>query len=93
MSNTKLSETVRSIMFGEFTNEELNQVVQALKFRRAELAKSAKQSLAIGSKVSFSDRGGKIYIGNVVGIKVKNVIVKTGLTSYRVPASMLTLEE
>ena len=93
MSNTKLSETVRSIMFGEFTNEELNQVVEALKFRRAELAKSAKRSLSIGSKVTFSGRGGKIYVGNVVGIKVKNVIVKTGSTSYRVPASMLTLEE
>lgn len=93
MSNTKLSETVRSIMFGEFTNEELNQVVQALKFRRSELAKSAKRSLTIGSKVTFSDSSGKTYVGNVVGIKVKNVIVKTGLTSYRVPASMLTLEE
>ena len=93
MSNTTLSEVVRSIMFGDLTNDELNNVAQAIKFRRTELIKTTKNSLTIGSKVSFVDRGGRKYLGNVTGIKVKNVIVNTALGIYRVPASMLTVED
>jgi hypothetical protein len=92
MSNTTLSEVVRSIMFGDLTNDELNNVAQAIKFRRTELIKTTKSSLTIGSKVSFVDRSGRKYLGNVTGIKVKNVIVNTALGIYRVPASMLTVE-
>jgi hypothetical protein len=79
-------------MFGDLTNDELNNVAQAIKFRRTELIKTTKSSLTIGSKVSFVDRSGRKYLGNVTGIKVKNVIVNTALGIYRVPASMLTVE-
>lgn len=93
MSTATASEVVKSIMFGDLTNDELNQVGQAIKFRRAELAKVTKHSLKIGSTVSFIDgRNGRKYIGSVTGIKVKNVIVNTGMTNFRVPASMLTVE-
>ncbi len=93
MSNTTLSEVVRSIMFGDLTNDELNNVTRAIKFRRSELAKTTKSSLTIGSKVSFVDgRNGRKYVGSVTSIKVKNVIVNTGMTNFRVPASMLTVE-
>ena len=93
MSTVITSEIVKSIMFGDLTNDELNNVAQAIKFRRSELAKTTKNSLTIGSKVSFIDgRNGRKYLGNVTGIKVKNVIVNTALGIYRVPASMLTVE-
>lgn len=93
MTNSTLSEIVKSVMFGNLTNEQLDEVIQAVKFRRSELAKSTKRSITIGSAVSFSDRRGKKYLGHVTDIKVKNIIVKAGSTSYRVPASMLTVEE
>lgn len=94
MSKSTLNSIVKSIMFSDLTNDELNDVAQAIKFRRSEISKQTKKSLTVGSKVSFTDsRNGRKYIGSVTGIKVKNVIVNTGLTNFRVPASMLTVED
>lgn len=88
-----LNTVVKSIMFSDFDSDQLNEIVQAVKYRRSEIAKSTKRSVTIGTKVSFVDRHGKKYLGDVTGIKIKNIIVKIGMTNYRVPASMLTIED
>lgn len=80
----------QKIMFGTFTNDELEGIAQALKFARAQLAKTTRRSLVIGDAVKFTDpRNGRVFQGTVDKIKVKYVLVKTALGRYNVPANML----
>jgi hypothetical protein len=79
-----------SIMQGDFTNEELDSIISAIKFRRGQIAKQNKRSFTIGSQVKFtSNRNGVTYTGIVEKIAIKNIIVRTPLGGYRVPANML----
>jgi hypothetical protein len=48
------------------------------------------RSLVIGDKVSFTGRGGRLVTGTVDKVKIKNVLVDTGMGRWNVPASMLT---
>jgi hypothetical protein len=79
-----------AIMQGDFTNEELDSIISAVKFRRGQIAKQNKRSFTIGSQVKFtSNRNGVTYTGVVEKIAIKNIIVRTPLGGYRVPANML----
>jgi hypothetical protein len=79
-----------AIMTGDFTNEQLDSIMSAVKFRRATIAKQNKRSFRIGSQVKFtSNRNGVTYTGVVEKIAIKNIIVRTPLGGYRVPANML----
>ena len=66
------------IMFGSLTNEQLNSILGAVKFRRAQINKETKRSL---------------MLGDVVKINIKNVKVRDGITTWNVPANMLTVTE
>ena len=80
----------RAIMFGNLTNEELNAVVTAVKWARAQMTKQNIRSISRGSTVKFtSNRDGRTYTGTVRKIAIKYVTVDTGQTLFRVPASML----
>lgn len=80
-----------SIMFGTFTNEELDSVISAVKFARAQLAKQAKNSFIRGSKVKFtSSRTGQVVSGEVTDVKRKFIHVRTTQGVWRVPANMLS---
>jgi hypothetical protein len=82
-----------AIMHGEFTNDQLDSILMAVKFRRGLITREVKRELAPGATVSFvSNRNGQKYIGRVESIKIKNAVVTTGLGRYRVPCNMLTLE-
>ena len=82
------------IISGNFTNDELSSIIDAVKYARAQLAKQNKRSVTIGSTVSFvNSRTGRKEVGNVTGIKVKNLIIRVGTMSWRVPASMVSVEE
>ena len=86
-----VQEINQAIMFGDFTNVELSSMIDAVKWRRATLAKLTKASLAVGDTVNFtSSKSGMNVTGVVVKIAIKYVTVKTTQGLWRVPANMLS---
>lgn len=82
------------IMFGSFTNEQLESILMAVKFRRGQINKETKRSLLVGDAVKFTHpRTGRTHQGNVVKINIKNIKVREGITTWNVPANMLTVAE
>ena len=81
----------QAIMFSDLTNDELTSVIDAVKWKRATIAKLTKASLRIGDNVNFtSSKTGMNITGVVVKIAIKFVTVKTIQGAWRVPANMLT---
>ena len=80
------------ILAGNFTNQQLSSIIDAVKFARARLGDQAKRTLTLGSTVQFtSTKNGATYTGTVQKIAIKYVTVSTAKGLWRVPASMLTL--
>jgi hypothetical protein len=78
------------IMHGNWSNEELTLMIEAIKWRRAQLAKSVKNKLRLGDQVSFnSQKMGGPVTGTVESIKVKFATVNTARGRWRVPINML----
>jgi hypothetical protein len=76
-------------MFGNFTNEQLNSIGDAIRYARAQLGRENRRALQIGSVVEWhSQRHGRGR-GTVEQIKIKNVLVREGTTLWRIPANML----
>lgn len=90
-----IQEVNTSIMFGDFTNDQLNSIIAAIKYRRGQLTKESVRDLRLGGKVKFvNSRTGGVIIGSVEKINRKFVIVREDRGNYlprswRVPASML----
>lgn len=94
MSQLSIQDVNSAIMFGSFTNEQLNSILMAVKFRRGQLTKETKRALMLGDVVKFTHpRTGRTHQGNVVKINIKNVKVKEGFTTWNVPANLLTVAE
>jgi hypothetical protein len=88
---TEISAINGAILAGNFTNEQLNSIGDAIRFARAQLGQQNKYTLRVGTKVKFtSSRSGMEVSGDVQKINRKFVIVKSGVTNWRVPASMLS---
>ena len=81
-------ETLSHFVLTQASNEELNSLVEYIKMRRQQITKSVVRSVVKGDKVTFTSRG-TVYSGTVVDVKIKNLIVQTQLSRYRVPASMV----
>jgi exosome complex RNA-binding protein Csl4 len=80
------------ILAGNFTNEQLGSIIDAVKFARARLSEKNKRSITLGSNVNFtSTKTGQNYTGVVTKIAIKYVTVKTISGLWRVPANMLTV--
>ena len=78
------------ILAGNFTNEQLSSIIDAVKFARARLTDQTKRSLRLGSAVRFtSTKNGMTYNGTVDKIAIKYVTVRTTQGLWRVPANML----
>lgn len=85
-----ISEINTAIVTGDFTNDQLNSISDAIRFARSQLATKAKFTLVKGSNVKFtSSRSGQIVTGTVEKVNRKFIIVRSGLTNWRVPANML----
>ena len=83
-----------AIMFGDFTIDELNSVIDAVKWNRTSLGKRVKAGLRVGDSVSFtSSRTGMKTVGTITKIAIKYITVKTNTGLWKVPANMLTLED
>jgi hypothetical protein len=80
-----------AIMQGNFTNEELNSIGDAMRFARAQLVVRNKSALTIGSNVKFTSSTRGTISGVVKKINRKFIIVDQPgqFRSWRVPANML----
>jgi hypothetical protein len=80
------------ILAGNFTNEQLSSVIDAVKFARARLTEQNKRSLRLGTAVRFtSTKTGTSLQGIVDKIAIKYVTVRTTQGLWRVPANMLEI--
>ena len=85
-----IKEINSAIMFGNLSNDELNSVIDAVKYARAQMTKQKTRSFRVGDTVKFtSNRNGITYTGTVNKVKIKNILVKTGSSLFNVPANML----
>ena len=83
-----------SIMFGNFTNDQLDSVISAIKYARSQLGKSMKQGLRVGDKVEFySSKRGITVTGTVSKIAIKYITVNSATGLWKVPANMLKVVE
>ena len=83
-----------SIMFGNFTNDQLDSVISAIKYARSQLGKSMKQGLRVGDKVEFySSKRGITVTGTVSKIAIKYITVNSASGLWKVPANMLKVVE
>lgn len=86
-----LNEIQVAILNSNLTNEEISILVEALKYKRAQVGREVARSLTIGSQVKFTDsRKGMVIRGTLDAIKIKNATVTTALGRYRVPLAMLS---
>ena len=78
------------IIAGNFTNEQLSSIIDAVKFARARLTDATKRTLRLGGSVKFtSSKTGVTYTGTVDKIAIKFVTVRTSAGLWKVPANML----
>lgn len=81
----------QAIMFGQWTNEELNAMMDAVRWNRANLTKQVKRSITVGSTVKFhSTKLGTMVKGTVEKVAIKYVTVRDPICGlWKVPANML----
>ena len=80
------------IMLNGYSNAELNELGEAIKYARNQLGRAVKSSIRVGDRVEFTDsRVGYTHQGSVLKINIKYVQVSTNRGTYRVPANMLTV--
>ena len=80
-----------AIMFGTFTDVELNSILDAVKFARTGLQRQARQTLRVGTSVSwYSPKRGMRGQGTVTKIALKYATVRdTAGMLWKVPMNML----
>lgn len=81
-------EIKSAIISSDLSNNDLNELIMAIKFARSQLLKEVKGSIKVGSTVQYNGRNG-LTRGTVVKIARKFATVNVGLTSWRVPMNML----
>lgn len=72
-------------------NDDLNEVIRAVKDQRTWISKSTARSLTVGDTVAFAGRRGIRVRGTVTKVNPKNILVKEdgAFTTWRVAASLL----
>ena len=84
---------INTLIFStELTNDELTSIIEAVKYKRSQLAQQIKYSIRVGDNVEFtSSKTGRLTRGFVTKVAIKYVTVNTGMGLWRVPANMLTV--
>ena len=83
---TKASELIY-----QMDNDQLNQVIEAIKLKRTHLAKQAVRSFRIGDIVGFTGKRGQQVSGKVKKINQKYILIDCGTQGqWRVPGNHLT---
>ena len=79
-----------AIVSGIYTNDDLNSIIGAIKYARAQLTKQNKRAFQLGDTVKFtSNRNSLTYVGTVRKVKIKYILVNTPGGLFNVPANML----
>lgn len=73
------------------TNDEMNQVVEAIKLQRTYNTRQAVSNFTVGDEVEFMGKRG-YKSGTITKIARKYITVDCGFESWRVPASMLKMK-
>ena len=90
MTYATIQEVNTSIMFSNFTNEQLDSITSAVQYARAQLRAIKIRSFTKGDTVKFhSIKRGVTVTGTVTKVAIKYVTVKDGVTLWKVPANML----
>lgn len=90
MANISINDLNRAIMFQRWDNDQINSMIQAIKYARGQLTKQNIRAIQLGSKVKFVDRNGRYMAGDVTKVAKKYVTVRINPTTvYRVPANLL----
>ena len=85
-----VDQIVNELMSGTLTNDDIEQVAQALKYARAQVGRQIKRQLHPGLSVKFYHPKQNFYIaGTVNRIKQKYVLIDTARGRYNVPANLL----
>ena len=77
-----------NIRNSNLNNDDLNLIIEAVKFKRSQNGRQAARTLKIGEQVTFNGRNGPV-VGRLEQIKIKKAIVVSGMTRWNVPLSML----
>ena len=94
MSSISIQDVNSTIMFGAFSNDQLDSILAAIKYRRGQIARETRRSIMMGDVVKFTHpRTGRTHQGNVIKINTKNVKVREGITTWNVPANMLIVAD
>ena len=89
-----LTQIKAEILTAQLTNAELQELIETVQYARSQLGKSVKRQLQPGVSVSFvSNRSGQRVLGTVERVAIKNIVVRTALGLYRVPANMIEVVE
>lgn len=91
MELSNIQQIKQAIMFGNLTNDDINTVIEAVKYARAQLTRQNARSIWAGDNVTFRDnKRGINHTGTVEKVKLKYALVRTtqGLR-YNVPLNML----
>ena len=79
-----------ALVRGGFTNDDLNVIVEAVRYARSQLAQAKRREFGPGDAVQFTNsRTGQLVRGTVDRVKLKYVLVKTATGRWNVPAHML----
>ena len=85
-----INQVNSAIKFGNFTNDQLSSIADAVRFARAQLTQQKKREFRVGSTVQFyNTKRGMTMRGQVTKVAIKYITVNTTAGLWRVPASML----
>ena len=76
----------------QMDNDQLSEIVEAIKLKRTYLSKQAVRSFLVGDIVQFTKKNGVSVSGQVRKVNKKYIIVSESATGtqWRVPGTMLT---
>ena len=90
MTYATIQEINTAIMFGNFTNDQLDSITSAVQYARAQLRAVKIRSFTKGDTVKFHIiKRGITVTGTVTKVAIKYVTVKDGVMLWKVPANML----
>ena len=85
---TTFTQVLHYIQNEKLSNDDLNLIIEAVKWSRTRNAKTAARTLRIGEQVTFNGRQGPV-VGRLEQIKIKKAIVVSGQTRWNVPLATL----
>jgi hypothetical protein len=90
MTYATIQQINSAIMFGNFTNDQLTSINDAVLYARAQLRSVKIREFTKGDTVKFhSTKRGVTVTGTVTKVAIKYVTVKDGVVLWKVPANML----